>query len=906
MTEEDKEGSPPVPKIEVNDDQREEIDKKSEVGSQIGNNLDDDDEVKEAEGDEDEEGEGVEKGEDEGTEGEPDELSEEATALKHELQKIIVAPPMNPKIMEDDEIVDPEKYPESYRVNTNKEKLCLLYAASYTRQYAQMYAKRKPLLLKPINECGVEKLVCTTIKPTLLPYKPLYDWKGAAEFVADYLDFVTLDPEHEPPKRLRSPTTILEFQRANCFEYSTLLVSFLIAAGYDAYVVSGYATREICIMDETREVCPLLSKKREASKKEERPPMKRYQVRPPKDLQSKFEIKMKKRSDEAKEKERRKKLEEEEEKDIEAHKPLPDPLFGTRVHSWVLILAGKRGVEENFFIEPFTGLPKAVDDPEYLGIESIWNNKNFWANMQSCEDGLKGIQYDLGDISSWEYMFPSNEKPELKLPDDEYAADNLEIEEEEEKDIEKHLDIPKSWVKTITLSLRDFQTRCPSGKKTKLYKRAKLERFAPYLMDDGIVSRLSSFSDRELIDLEESKEVYEHRADKLLTRDRNHKTNWITENFSPGRPKHLKKHIYKATESGPESERTMIFFHHARVNGLERRLETPTEMTEHFKDREDFLFYRHVLFAQRTKTFGPASSGTSPRTILRIVEHYHRNEKVPADEDISVLTFNCADKKISITYHTCDEKISASTREFTKPDNWDDKTAPLIFHEAEMHSTFQVNPHDRKKKQVELYQLLEDLLKREEKSKESVRASEKEVRDILEVRQQEDFKVNLDVSVYDVQRNDKAKKLREELERRAAEEKLRQEEMEVDYLAPFLSLLDDPNNIQYSDALKLSEECLRDLKHRLIDKANLIQARFEKETAELQEKQQWYQRNQVQMQKDDVNSYLAYCSEAMFKIHILQLRLDRHKEQAPAKYMELQRRLTNDARLRDHLKGSAL
>lgn len=60
----------------------------------------------------------------------------------------------------------------------------------------------------------------------------------------------------------------------------------------------------------------------------------------------------------------------------------------------------------------------------------------------------------------------------------------------------------------------------------------------------------------------------------------------------------------------------MIFFHHARVNGLERRLETPTEMTEHFKDREDFLFYRHIQFAPRTKTFGPASGGTSARDIL--------------------------------------------------------------------------------------------------------------------------------------------------------------------------------------------------------------------------------------------------------------------------------------------------
>ena len=59
--------------------------------------------------------------------------------------------------------------------------------------------------------------------------------------------------------------TVLKRQKGNCFEYSTLLVSLLIAAGYDAYVVSGYATRETCLMDETREICPLLRKKEEVS-----------------------------------------------------------------------------------------------------------------------------------------------------------------------------------------------------------------------------------------------------------------------------------------------------------------------------------------------------------------------------------------------------------------------------------------------------------------------------------------------------------------------------------------------------------------------------------------------------------------------------------------------------------------
>ena len=60
-----------------------------------------------------------------------------------------------------------------------------------------------------------------------------------------------------------SPTTVMSHQKGNCFEYSTLLVSLLIAAGYDAYVVSGYAVRETCYMDESRETCPLLKSKTE-------------------------------------------------------------------------------------------------------------------------------------------------------------------------------------------------------------------------------------------------------------------------------------------------------------------------------------------------------------------------------------------------------------------------------------------------------------------------------------------------------------------------------------------------------------------------------------------------------------------------------------------------------------------
>ena len=68
--------------------------------------------------------------------------------------------------------------------------------------------------------------------------------------------------------------------------------------------------------------------------------------------------------------------------------PEEDCLYGLRVHSWVLVLAGKRDVDQSFFIEPLTGLPHPLDSSNYLGIESVWNHRNYWVNMQDCSEGV--------------------------------------------------------------------------------------------------------------------------------------------------------------------------------------------------------------------------------------------------------------------------------------------------------------------------------------------------------------------------------------------------------------------------------------------------------------------------------------------------------------------------------------
>ena len=73
-----------------------------------------------------------------------------------------------------------------------------------------------------------------------------------------------------------------------------------------------------------------------------------------------------------------------------------------------------------------------------------------------------------------------------------------------------------------------------------------------------------------------------------------------------------------------------------------------------------------------------------------MIQRFERNSKKPANCDISELIFLMNEDKIQLTYHTVDAHIASSTREFIKPQNWDEKGAMLAWS-PDMHQTFQVN-----------------------------------------------------------------------------------------------------------------------------------------------------------------------------------------------------------------------
>ena len=70
--------------------------------------------------------------------------------------------------------------------------------------------------------------------------------------MSTFLDYEQLEDPIQYPESFPSPYTVLQWQAGDCFDLSLVLVSLLAGAGYDAYVVAGYAPREITTCDQVR------------------------------------------------------------------------------------------------------------------------------------------------------------------------------------------------------------------------------------------------------------------------------------------------------------------------------------------------------------------------------------------------------------------------------------------------------------------------------------------------------------------------------------------------------------------------------------------------------------------------------------------------------------------------------
>lgn len=105
--------------------------------------------------------------------------------------------------------------------------------------------------LTPLNECGVPKFVCTTLRPSLPPFSELHTPEGCAKFVSDFLTYELLEEPLHPPSHMPSPMSVLSWQAADAFDAANVLCSLLLGAGYNAFVVMGYAPLAVTLNDQS-------------------------------------------------------------------------------------------------------------------------------------------------------------------------------------------------------------------------------------------------------------------------------------------------------------------------------------------------------------------------------------------------------------------------------------------------------------------------------------------------------------------------------------------------------------------------------------------------------------------------------------------------------------------------------
>ncbi|XP_037336465.2 dynein regulatory complex subunit 7 [Pungitius pungitius] len=795
---------------------------------------------------------------------------------------------------------DPDKLcPESYRQNSPNEVRLMVVADNFQRQFSHLCPDRKPLLLCPTNEWGVKKFVSTTLRPTATDHPELFTWQGCASFVADFLSLEPLEPPENLPRSLFSSTLVLQSQRATCLESSTLLCSLLLGANYDAYCVSGYASKDACLLDRSLLRCPLLGALPKGGTSEQEPLENKYLVKAAKELRSRFvtqqEEKKKKREAEAA------MMEEQQ----EGERRVADPLWGLRVHCWVLVLSGSRDVPQNFFIDPLTGESHAPDDQRFLGVESAWNHLNYYVNMQDCSSGCADMAFDLEDLSRWEpLLYGALSRKQLALcisrrKEREMMSRLLKEEKQEQEQAEEGgvLEMPRSWVSYINISKEDLETRWPGRQKTTHYRKAKLEHFAPYLNPDGLVRRLTTYKDLACTEEVTVKSWYQQRDDHLEETEVNKVDNSTTERFTCGRSFYLSLHRFWSRSE----EHDMRFSSDTRIDGLARRTLSPLEMTETFEGRKDFLFHRHTVFLQDLPLSTPDSDEEVEKDQLQeVLERFHRNRSKPAHADVAQRLFLLAEGRIEVTYHLEDHRCVASRRSFIKPLGSTERRKAEDFR-ADMVSSFQVDASKEPLKNLTLSQMLDDLMEEEGKVALQINMSRMEVADILACRETEKQRVCLPFSPWTTGGAAKARSKRQEMERQAEEERRWLQERKKDILAPLLIRLGDPEALSAEDARRLYLECLAESKCRLVEKAELIQQRIEQETQELQRKQQWYQKNPFGMTSLKREDYKKYCAEKTLRIGVAKRRLSMHMKAAPLEHQNVDQRLRNDPRLAPHL-----
>ena len=123
------------------------------------------------------------------------------------------------------------------------------------------------------------------------------------------------------------------------------------------------------------------------------------------------------------------------------------------------------------------------------------------------------------------------------------------------------------------------------GQRTSEFNRVKVENFAPYLLKDGMVQRVTQYDDDDWTSTSKAHtqrakvvhilERFRYRTDKMTTRETFPGEDKIIERFGVGRKDRLKQRDFFTMGTAHKQEETediSTLYHASRTDGLSKRI----------------------------------------------------------------------------------------------------------------------------------------------------------------------------------------------------------------------------------------------------------------------------------------------------------------------------------------------
>lgn len=742
----------------------------------------------------------------------------------------------------------------------------------------------------------------------MLQFSELYDAQSITQFLHN---FVTYEPlpklqlKLQIPSIICSPVTTLAQQKGDAFDLCVLYSSLLCGSGYDTYVCIGRVRGRVALGHRRLFTEKILNDQEDGIQHESFNNLGEEYNNQNEGKKSKYILKKRLtlKSEYDKLKSQKNKDTKEDDDNINQDKDVDD-LSDVFIHSWILILPNARNTplplpnqtqtqvsntfsipsDQPFFIEVSTGEQKPISDPGYLAIDSVFNHKNYWVNMQE-NIPVAETSLDLNNLDYWEQIFVEDKN------DDDADSRNIQNQDDAIQSGEHDsqiLDLPVSWIGRLSLSKELFFSKYPGKQKHIEYEDAIVQLYTPYSREDCLTKKVTLFKDPG-----KKKEIlcehfyFENREDMLIRRSNysineglKKKGKRVThEWFAPGR---RRGSFIEALQEIilVEGERNEYrFYWDARLDGLEKRIELIRKDSRKviltYKGRSDFLSYRSAIYEIGSDT-NVSLNDLDDEEISKMSERFERNANKIADEDVAKRIYFLKDGLIRLCYHYGSNKITHAVREYTKKG---DMSIDIV-------DPFQSRPK-LSDAIAEYKQLLED----EKSCKIHCRTANIEMRGILEQREKEEKNVKYVTTIYDTLLNQPTAEEIEEMRRKE------QERLELMKKKDVLGALYPKEGIHTEDqARELFKKCLRNMRKRLLERAKILEARLAHERNQVNRRRTAYQKTQEGSERNE-EEFVKFWEDTMFRMGIIRKRVERNKIESKREYAQLQEELLNDERL---------